>query len=303
VNLDDVPVLVVGAGPAGLTAAITLARYGVECLLVERRLEPSAHPRATVISTRTMEHVRSWGLEQRVLAGGVEVDWLMWYCETLAQAAEGSAVEVGLPTRAQAALVSPTAPSCVPQDHLEKVLFAHLSSLEQAAVELETELAGLESRPEDVRATLLSATGEQRTVRARFLVAADGAYSTVRAALGIPMRGAADLLAGITTTLRAPLWSMLEDFRYGLYWINHPGAEGLFLPAGPAERWRFGYLVDPDERGSRLPTEDEMTARIRRAAGIPELPVRIEQIGSFSSGAIAEFGAAAGHAQARADAA
>ena len=75
---EEVPVLVVGAGPAGLTAAIALGRYGVECPLVERRLEPSSHPRATVVSTRSMELLRSWGLEERVLAGGVEVDWLMW---------------------------------------------------------------------------------------------------------------------------------------------------------------------------------------------------------------------------------
>jgi FAD binding domain len=108
-TLKEVPVLVVGAGPAGLTAAIALGRYGVECLLIERRLEPSTHPRATVVSTRTMELLRWWGLEEPVLAGGVEVEWLMWVCETLARAGEGTAVEVGLPTRAQAAPISPTA--------------------------------------------------------------------------------------------------------------------------------------------------------------------------------------------------
>lgn len=86
----DTSVLVVGAGPAGATAAVMLARHGVDCLLVERRPQPSSHPRATVISTRTMELVRSWGLQERVLAGGVDVDWLMWRCETLARAAEGS---------------------------------------------------------------------------------------------------------------------------------------------------------------------------------------------------------------------
>src|SRR5829696_8792971 len=106
----EVPVLVVGAGPGGLAAAVTLARSGVECLLVDRRARPSALPRATVISTRSMELVRSWGVEEQVLAGGVEVDWLMWLCQTLALAHEGTGVEVGLPTRAQASLISPTAP-------------------------------------------------------------------------------------------------------------------------------------------------------------------------------------------------
>jgi putative polyketide hydroxylase len=281
----EVPVLIVGAGPAGLTTAAALARHGVECLLVERRLKPSSHPRATVISTRTMEYVRAWGLEEEVLAGGVEVDWLMWHCETLARAADGVGAEVGLPTRAQAALISPTAPACVPQDHLESVLLAHLRSLDPATVELGTELARLEGRTDGVRVTLRAGTGETREVQARYLIAADGAHSTVRAALGIPMRGPADVLGGTQALMRAPLWSTLGEHRYGAYWIEHPGAEGLFLPAGPDDRWAFGFLRDLSASDPRLPTPDEMAERIRLAAGIPDLPVRIERIGSFSSAA------------------
>jgi 2-polyprenyl-6-methoxyphenol hydroxylase-like FAD-dependent oxidoreductase len=71
-------VLIVGAGPAGLTTAITLARHGVESVLVERRPALSGLPRAVSVSTRTMELMRSWGLEQEVRAGGVEVQWRQW---------------------------------------------------------------------------------------------------------------------------------------------------------------------------------------------------------------------------------
>ena len=63
----DVPVAVVGAGPAGLMAAITLARQGVECVVLDRRADRSrAAPRATVVSLRNMEHMRAWGLEAAV---------------------------------------------------------------------------------------------------------------------------------------------------------------------------------------------------------------------------------------------
>ncbi|MGZ4617343.1 MAG: FAD-dependent monooxygenase, partial [Frankiaceae bacterium] len=60
-DVREVPVLVIGAGPAGLVAAGTLARLGVPVLIAERRRVLSGLPRATVISTRSMELLRSWG--------------------------------------------------------------------------------------------------------------------------------------------------------------------------------------------------------------------------------------------------
>jgi putative polyketide hydroxylase len=75
---QDAPVLIVGAGPAGLMAVLAPARYGIEFLLVERRRSISGLPRATAVSTRSMELLRSFGLEDDVRAGGLEVDWLQW---------------------------------------------------------------------------------------------------------------------------------------------------------------------------------------------------------------------------------
>jgi putative polyketide hydroxylase len=283
--MTNFPVVIVGAGPAGLSAAIALARRGVESLIVDRRHKRSSLPRATTISTRSMELIRAWGVEQEILAGGVDVEWLMWESPTLARAAEGVAIEVGLPTRAQAALISPTAPACVPQDHLERVLLEHLGLFGTARIELGTTLTGLEDECDHVRVTLRDAAGHSRVVTAGYVVAGDGARSTVRGALGIPMRGSQDLLGGANALIRAPLWSVLGEHRYGIYVTTEPGAEGVFLPAGPGDRWGYGFLADAHLGVPSVPTEREMVDRIRRAAGTPDLPIQIERTGSFAAAA------------------
>src|SRR3954452_11928486 len=123
---EDVPVVVVGAGPAGLATATALARLGVETMLVERRAELSSLPRATAISLRSMELIRAWGVEDAVRAEAVDVEWHGWLSDTLASVDGGSMWPTGIPRREQAAVLSPTAPACVPQDLLEPVLLEQL---------------------------------------------------------------------------------------------------------------------------------------------------------------------------------
>ena len=278
---QDAPVVVAGAGPAGLAAAISLARLGVETMLVERRAEPSSLPRATAVSLRSMELLRLWGLEDAIRAGAVDVEWRGWQSDTLATAARGSAWPVGLPTREQAAVLSPTAPACVPQDHLEPLLLEHLRSLAGARVHLHTEVVAVEDRAEGVEVVLHDrASGAVRTVRARYLVAADGAHSRIRAAAGIAMRGPDGLGHVVTALFRAPLWAVLGGHRYGIYSVGDPHGAGTFLPAGRGDRWVYGTWVQPEEvRGY---TADRFVRRIRAGAGVGGLDVSIERTGAFT---------------------
>lgn len=276
----DVPVLIAGAGPAGLTAAIALARHGVESLLVERRAELSSLPRATAISTRSMEILRGWGLEEEIRAGGTEVEWRQRFCETLAAAANGSGYSspTGLPTRAEAAILSPSPPACVPQDHLEPVLLGHLRSLPAAQVALGTEVIGVEEGAGTVRVRLRN-EGSVRVVEAAYLIAADGVRSVVRDALGIRMRGEDDLLDAVSVLFRAPLWELLGEHRYGLYATRQPEPGGLFLPAGGGDRWLYAAMGGESAAGLRAA---DYVDQIRVGAGLPDLDPRVERIGAFT---------------------
>jgi 2-polyprenyl-6-methoxyphenol hydroxylase-like FAD-dependent oxidoreductase len=281
---EEAPVVIAGAGPAGLAAAISLARLGIETMLVERRAELSSLPRATVVSLRPMELFRSWGVEDAIRAGAVDVEWRGWQSETLMNAAEGSSWPVGLPTREQAAAISPTSPACVPQDHLEPVLLEHLRSLGGAQVLLDTAVVGVNALPEGVEVLIRDASGgEVRTVRARYLVAADGARSRIRTALGIAMRGADGLGHAVSAVFRAPLWRVLGDHRYLIYDVTDPDGAGVFLPSGRGDRWGYGTWAGADELDDYTP--ERFARRIRAGAGVRDLDVSIERTGSFSFGA------------------
>ncbi len=275
------PALIVGAGPAGLTTAIALARAGVGCVLVERRSELSSLPRATSVSVRTMEILRAWGLEDEVRAGGPEVEWQMWECETLTEVASGSAIDAGIPSRAASALVSPTVAACVPQDHVEAVLLRYLRSLPAATVQLGTEVVALDAEGDGFEVKVRRANGEMETLRAGYLVGADGTHGVTRDLLGIDAWDSGRLQPGVTALFHAPLWELVGEHRYGLYTLTHPGAPGIFLPAGLPNRWIYGALP-PEGRSTDDVTDADLRRAIRIGSGVGDLDPRIEQVGRFS---------------------
>ena len=187
-------------------------------------------------------------MEDAIRAGGVDVEWRGWQSQTLATVAAGSMWPVGLPTREQSAVLSPTAPACVPQDHLEPVLLEHLRSLGATRVHLGTEVVGVANGPDGVEVGLRHvASGDVRTVRARYVIAADGAHSRIRTALGIAMRGPDRLAHVVNALFRAPLWPSSASTVTASTPSSTPTAPGCSCPraAGPVGLRNVGRRSRP----------------------------------------------------------
>jgi putative polyketide hydroxylase len=281
-NARHAQALVVGAGPAGLVAGITLARYGVDVLVVDKRNEIATLSRALVISTRSMEILRSWGLEDAVRAGAADVEPCGWVTHTLASDV-GTQIPLGYPTAAEAARSSPTRPAWVPQDHLEPVLLAHLRRFPRAEVCFGAELMALDQREDGVRAVLRDRScGRSWAVDALFVVGADGAHSTVREQLQIRMDGPDNLGEYHRVEFRAPLATIAGERRYGLTIITHPEASGVLAPRGPHDRWGFTREWRPGQRRLVDSSDEQLMALIATAVGVPDLRPCIERRSAFS---------------------
>jgi 2-polyprenyl-6-methoxyphenol hydroxylase-like FAD-dependent oxidoreductase len=162
-------------------------------------------------------------------------------------------------------------------------MLSHLRAHSGARAEFATEIVGVDNGPDGVHAVVRdTASGDERVVRARYLVAADGAHSTVRRALGIPMRGPDHLAEVVTALFRAPLWDVVGEHRHGIYSVIRPDAMGLFLPAGGDDRWLYGVYWDPEVEQAADFDEERLLQLIRLGAGVPELEPQIERIGAFS---------------------
>lgn len=278
-------VLVVGAGPAGLTVATMLARHGVDVLVVERHDGTSPFPKATGVSTRTMELLRGWGIEQQVRAGAMRVRPGLVVSDTLAGPAQKADLPFGYPTDEAALAVSPTTPCYCPQDHLEPVLLEHLRD-HGGRVRFGTEMISSTAGGADVVAELRDrASGRIERVQARYLIGADGPRSTVRAGLGIGVVDLGTIGDFIAVTFRADLTRRLPRPPSVLNAVEAAGAAGLFVPTSNDDRWIYGREWHP-EHGESIAdwTPQRCTELLRAGTGVPDLQPEILAVMPFVMG-------------------
>jgi 2-polyprenyl-6-methoxyphenol hydroxylase-like FAD-dependent oxidoreductase len=279
----EVPVFIVGGSLVGMTAALLLGHHGVRPLVVEYHRGTAIHPRAASVTQRTMEIFRGAGLEQAVRtkseaqfvqdAGVVAV-------ETLAGGATAHYIanfNDGIRD------VSPTVRVFLSQNVLEPTLKED-AERHGARILFSTECVSLEQDVTGVTAVLRHRdSGEQQTVRAQYLIAADGAHSRVRQAVGVRMRGHGSFSKSVTIYFRANLRSLLEGKLWAVVYANHPQLRGFFRFEKPFDSAflvvnTVGEAARPDVDVSANLTNERALELVRTAIGASNLPVTIENI-------------------------
>ncbi|RKP44461.1 FAD-dependent oxidoreductase [Pararobbsia silviterrae] len=244
---DGWDVVVIGGGPVGLAATIELARRGIRTLLVERNDRVGHAPRAKTCNVRTCEHLRRWGIVERLRARapfGIDYPSNIVFATRLA-GHPLARFENAFFCRPGAHPLYAEHAQWIPQYKLEETLLDHAREWPSATLRFKTNVTGLEQDGDGVTLSLATPEGAQ-TVRSRYVIAADGAGSATRKQLGIPMIGDGALSKHRTLIFRAP--ELAERHAHGpavAYWIVNRDAPSVLGPMDEGGRWYFGFTPHP----------------------------------------------------------
>jgi 2-polyprenyl-6-methoxyphenol hydroxylase-like FAD-dependent oxidoreductase len=288
-------VLIVGGSLVGLTTAVLLGLHGIDSLTVERHTGTAIHPRAGHFHLRTVEILRAAGVEEAVRRKSEEQyhpDGGINNVESLA----GREIATYFPNlNAGVREFSPTVRLFINQDALEPILRSRAEQL-GARLRYRTECLSLEQDADGVSAVVRDLeSGAQRTVRSRYVVAADGNRSQTRERLAIGLRGHGLLSNSITIYFRSErdLEPLLEGRNHGVNYVTNPTLRGFFRLDRRGNR---GFLVinlvgdtSRPEIVSAYPeapwaniaesiTGERALELLRAAIGVPDIPVVIEDI-------------------------
>ena len=279
---DKAEVLIVGAGPVGLSAALALGRAGISCFVLERRTEFSRYPKANGVHARTMEIFREWGVSHpiRQLTAGMPDDI------TIAWRTRLNGIEIGQMSVSEADETSrlfdeqsPERISTVGQHMFEPILARAAGELESVTIKLGCEVVDLAPGDASVTATYKDPAGVQHTAVAQYVIAADGIRSVARRILGIGEHGEASLGTAINVQFDADLEPFLDGRPIPIIWILNADTQGAFIRDG-ATRWRYNFEIPPGVDPETV-TQDRCEQAVAHAIG-DAVPIAIDHIWSWN---------------------
>ncbi|HUH69850.1 MAG TPA: FAD-dependent monooxygenase [Mycobacterium sp.] len=229
---NRVPVLIVGAGAGGLATSALLAKHGVRSLLVEKRREVFIYPKARNLSFRSLEILRGLGLSDEVHAVADHIS-AMVVKRALNSADEQLAIDVDAIFSGMDKLSPEPAAQYCPQSRLEPILLAE-TRRRGNEVRYGTELSSLELDDAGVTAVVHDRdSGESETVRAEYVVAADGVHSPIRNVLGITTSGYGALpIYVVFIYYRAPWRKLVPQLSDGDgIQVRNADVDGIFIVA------------------------------------------------------------------------
>ncbi len=277
-------VLVVGSGPAGSAAALFLATLGIPTIMITKYRWTANTPRAHITNQRAMEIFRDMGIEEQVLADATEHALVgdTVFCTSIAGEEIGRIRTWGTrPDReGDYQLASPCLVVDIPQTYLEPILVRNATA-RGAESRFSTEYLSHTQDADGVDVQVRDRlTGATYTIRAKYLIGADGARSKVAADIGLPYEGAMDIAGSMNITFKADISAHVGHRPSVLYWVVQPGSDvggigaGLVRMIRPWDEWLivWGYDI-----AGEPPVVDEASATqiVRNLLGMPDLDVEI----------------------------
>jgi 2-polyprenyl-6-methoxyphenol hydroxylase-like FAD-dependent oxidoreductase len=278
--MQHTQVLIVGGSLVGLSAALFLAARGVNAIAVERHAGSFVHPRAIGYTPRTIELFRAVGLGDAIPQAPQDFRLRRARVASLCgeRLSESDWTPASKATPQPALPVSPVRGASIAQDRLEPILRARAVEL-GADIRTSTELVWFQQDADGVTALVRSReTGAETTVRAQYMIAADGGDSRIREALNITRSGRGHMRHVRSVLFRAELDEHLRD-GISQWEIGQPGLKA-FLTTYQDGRWVLMFTDDVERDAV------EQVAAIRRAIGREDLAIEVLATGRWDLSAL-----------------
>jgi 2-polyprenyl-6-methoxyphenol hydroxylase-like FAD-dependent oxidoreductase len=268
-----------------MCAALLLAKLGVESVLIERRPSTAIHPKARAINVRTMEILRGLGIDEDVRAAGfqdgsvrfVGADAVSPWREVVRSADAFSEVDAlgHSPMSLNAVLCS--------QDAFEPVLRAAMET--QPLIDVRFGYHVTSWRQDESGVTLAvehRASGVTDSLRAEYMIGADGANSRIRASLNIGLSGDESLQEAVSVLFRSDLLAKRTGTETGFIYLDNPATVGKAIIAPVDSEGRAALLGRPQVM-DRLPLDDiDWLAELKSAVGDPEQEFEILDVRTWT---------------------